>query len=564
MKTTSVTTLTQLNEALQDTTVQRIRLLNDIVGNLSLTRKVDLALNGFKVTGNVGINHSEAGTVTIEAGTIEGDLTVNTPNATVINKANVTGTVLIKDVAESTFDNSGYLAELRLEDTNGARIINRQAELVKVITIDTSASVNLEGEFDEVNVLKQAFLTFSPQSKIETISAADDVMVQVVKPEDVVINHVPVKFNPIVLSQNELAIQKDIRQLLREIELLLNEDLSKDDVVENIFEKFQSVNMLLMSLNSDEVEGTDESFEYKRLALAYWTMNNEFQKQLPTPQPLEDAMKTFVPTIQNAENETGAYIALPTASEGIYFYISSDDIQDSKYMIPARPDKNGEVRHVVITYTFQTNYKHLSKTIILHIPHGDEAITYEYAKEGQHFPQYDYITSSKFEFGMLNSYHIMFEEGSTVQELLDSPLFNSSEPKMKLTPFQYVGEDVLITEAYQAVFNSKFNSRMLIVEKTDAISEETVGYIPVEDGGVMIDLKNNRLFVKGDLLTSEVSKAIEEAYPTMYPNEVYGNLNFANLLAADEILKTDMQLAVIGDDNSLGMYLLRSKQDGER
>lgn len=54
MKTTSVTTLTQLNDALQDTTVQRIRLLNDITGDLTLTRKVDLALNGFKVTGNVG------------------------------------------------------------------------------------------------------------------------------------------------------------------------------------------------------------------------------------------------------------------------------------------------------------------------------------------------------------------------------------------------------------------------------------------------------------------------------------------------------------------------------
>lgn len=554
----------ELSSALSDKSIATIQITKDFTGNLTIDRKVDFDLNGQTWNGNLTIQHTETGMIRIGQGTVAGDLSVDTPNATVINKADVTGTVLIKDVAESTFDNSGYLAELRLEDTNGARIINRQAELVKVITIDTSASVNLEGEFDEVNVLKQAFLTFSPQSKIETISAADDVMVQVVKPEDVVINHVPVNFSPIVLSQNELAIQKDIRQLLREIELLLNEDLSKDDVVENIFEKFRSVNMLLMSLNSDEVEGTDESFEYQRLALAYWTMNNEFQKQLPTPQPLEDAMKTFVPTIQNAENETGAYIALPTASEGIYFYISSNDIQDSKYMIPARPDTNGEVRHVVITYTFQTNYKHLSKTIILHIPHGDEAITYEYAKEGQHFPQYDYITSSKFEFGTLNSYHIMFEEGSTVQELLDSPLFNSSEPKKKLTPFQYVREDVLITEAYQAVFNSKFNSRMLVVEKTDAISEETVGYIPVEDGGVMIDLENNILFVKGDLLTSKVSKAIEETYPAMYPNEEYGNLNFANPLAADEILKTDMQLAVIGDDNSLGMYLLRSKQDGER
>jgi hypothetical protein len=136
----------ELLEAINDESVNTIILGSDIKvsSDITLTRIADLNLNSKTLTANLSIGTSEApiegfGRLVISEGTIDGDLTVNAPEAEIDNKAAITGRTIIEDVSSNSFYNSGILSDVSIEDKTGCSFNNRPGSKVSSITIEADA-----------------------------------------------------------------------------------------------------------------------------------------------------------------------------------------------------------------------------------------------------------------------------------------------------------------------------------------------------------------------------------------------------------------------------------------
>lgn len=144
-----------------------IKLTDNITGDITLTKLVNLDLNGKTLTGNVSITSETVGTLNIKAGTITGDLTVDAKNATVNNEATVSGTIKITDVSSNTwnelvsgnkleFNAEGKTLKIADEVTVGALTINKnatvisskavQAVVAKDVKVTVKANKDAKGE----------------------------------------------------------------------------------------------------------------------------------------------------------------------------------------------------------------------------------------------------------------------------------------------------------------------------------------------------------------------------------------------------------------------------------
>ncbi|MED0665957.1 hypothetical protein P4T04_06450 [Bacillus badius] len=121
-------------------------------------------MNEKTLTGNLTYNAPNAdGTITLDEGRLAGDLTVNTPKASFVNNATVTGTTTITDVASHTFTNNGSLQAVVINDANGTRFVNGAEATVGTLTIggavDAEGAVLLEGKFNQVTVERSTTIT---------------------------------------------------------------------------------------------------------------------------------------------------------------------------------------------------------------------------------------------------------------------------------------------------------------------------------------------------------------------------------------------------------------------
>lgn len=94
------------------------------------------------VSGNVIIEYTRSVDLNLPSGlTIDGNLTVIAPDATVNNYATVTGQILVKDVASTTWNEYAEGNTLIIEDENGL-VLNIVGD-VAGITVSTSAGANI-------------------------------------------------------------------------------------------------------------------------------------------------------------------------------------------------------------------------------------------------------------------------------------------------------------------------------------------------------------------------------------------------------------------------------------
>jgi hypothetical protein len=105
---------------------------------------VDLDLGGKTLTGNVTYNTTEAGTLNLENGTINGDLTVTAPNATVNNHADVTGTVTIQNVSSSTWNQYGDAGTINFNDADAGTNFNIKSGTIGTVNVNSPANVTVE------------------------------------------------------------------------------------------------------------------------------------------------------------------------------------------------------------------------------------------------------------------------------------------------------------------------------------------------------------------------------------------------------------------------------------
>ncbi|MGG3890016.1 Ig-like domain-containing protein [Metabacillus fastidiosus] len=103
-----------------------IKFNSDIISDISTSRLVELDLDGHTLIGNVTYNTSESGNLNLSNGTIQGDLIVRAPQATVNNYASVTGGILINDVSSSTWNEYADGNSLILNDPDAYTHLNIQ------------------------------------------------------------------------------------------------------------------------------------------------------------------------------------------------------------------------------------------------------------------------------------------------------------------------------------------------------------------------------------------------------------------------------------------------------
>lgn len=540
---------------MDDASIEVIQLTDDVTGDAVVNRKVSLDLNGHTLTGNLTMQHEEPGTIQIGTGTINGEVSINTPNATIVNKADVTGTVLIKDVAESTFDNSGRLSELRLEDANGARIINRQPELIQQFFIDSPAQVELEGVFGTVEVLQSTFLTFTENTKLTELKAEASVALEVIKPESVVIETAPQQMQVSKLTLSDAEVLKQIRANIANLKIVLEKDLSDQAVVDHGISLIRSSSDLWSGLYKKDPRGVIT----QRIASEMAEVENRFYDSLPTSEKLTELANAYKPVIVGATEQTGAHIVFPEVPEGIFFYLSSDFSVTERYVLPERPEGEDEVRHVFMAYSFSDGLKHLTTEMMLHIPSGNQEITYDVKGEDEFYTLYDYVSSKDYDLDPERPFTIRVTEGKTASELLSSTLLAERQKDYEITAFRYVNENTTISPDHSFIFHKTYNAQIVsLVENLD-LSEEQPNFIPVGNGGLVFDEANQTISYKGELSSVEVTHALTEYYTTNNPVEERVEFRVVNVLADDEVLKSNDALFMASERGHEGTISIQLK-----
>lgn len=116
----------------------------------NLTRVADIfEQEALTIDGDLVIETTQTGTIEIgtNAGagiTITGDLTVNAPNATVINRATVNGTATITDVSNNTFENEGNIAKLVVDDAKTS--VKNSGTIGEVVINSTVNDITFEND----------------------------------------------------------------------------------------------------------------------------------------------------------------------------------------------------------------------------------------------------------------------------------------------------------------------------------------------------------------------------------------------------------------------------------
>lgn len=116
-----------------------VTLKGNITKNIVINKLINLDLNGKKITGNVTINTPAKGTINLKNGSIDGNLTVEAPQATVNNELTVTGDININNVAYGTWNEKANGNKLVVNDPDGIKLTVATGKTVATITVAPEA-----------------------------------------------------------------------------------------------------------------------------------------------------------------------------------------------------------------------------------------------------------------------------------------------------------------------------------------------------------------------------------------------------------------------------------------
>jgi len=147
-----------------------ITLTGNVIANGIIEKLVNLDLKGYTLIGNVSISSDSVTPekITISAGTIDGNLTVYTPNATVNNSATVTGETNITAVSESSFISTGKHDKGINMNGKGKLELSGDASTAPV-TVNTTDRVILAGTINNVTLQQTGNLTVQAENTVITI-----------------------------------------------------------------------------------------------------------------------------------------------------------------------------------------------------------------------------------------------------------------------------------------------------------------------------------------------------------------------------------------------------------
>jgi uncharacterized repeat protein (TIGR02543 family) len=142
--------------------VQTITLDTDIVtdGGVQVTTIVAIDLDGYQLGTGVYITTTAVGQITLTGGgTIVGDLTIDAPNATVVNTVTVTGITQILAVSDSTFRSSGtHGGSIAVLGPARVNLSGNASNAPVTISPSGGTRVILDGDFTNVEMQSPAQL----------------------------------------------------------------------------------------------------------------------------------------------------------------------------------------------------------------------------------------------------------------------------------------------------------------------------------------------------------------------------------------------------------------------
>ena len=152
--TANVSSAAELNTALGNTNITTINLIASFSASPTITRSLAINFGAYTLTGNVNFIHDGTGTSVLTGNNgnrIVGNLTVDTPNASLNNGVTVSATVTVVDVASTSWTESADGNTITITDPNGATITitgnpgsvtaTEDAGGNLTITVNTGASV---------------------------------------------------------------------------------------------------------------------------------------------------------------------------------------------------------------------------------------------------------------------------------------------------------------------------------------------------------------------------------------------------------------------------------------
>ena len=421
----------ELKQAIESTNITDITLENNITltEELKVTRKVDFDLNGKTITGDIRFETSDNGNLTFENGTLNGKLSVNTPNISFINGTVVTGDTTIENVANATFTNEGTLADVEIVDNNGARFINKQSsEDVGEVTVNTEQPVTLGGDLKTVTIEQSTSVIVESGTIDEVVVTDENLEIEISILEEVQAQVLTrpnsVSFKPITTTDLDNIV--DARVKLEEFEAIIQTDISNSANLEKAHE--------LNRLTIEAIVKLPDGIESRRLFDRYHTSKEILRQAQITPedvQAVEDAINSINLTVKNPTSPT-AEIELPqfsydeTGLDVSWTNYDEEPWTESTYVTPERP-KDGLTRTVILRVDVNHGAANEHKLFAITIPSVDSEIM---INEVESSTRTDYVTSDLFTFSDETSYEIKFKQGATVGNLVESGLFGSDEVRV--------------------------------------------------------------------------------------------------------------------------------------
>lgn len=149
-----VSTLEELETALGNPHITNITLINDITGDISADRLINLDFSDHVLTGDVQFDILNTGHMNLEgtaSPSITGDLTVNASHASVANDVQVGGSVIIKDIAGNTWhenaDGNDLIIDI-LEEGTSSVIIGGNVNTLLVSGSGDGLSIQVAGSVE--------------------------------------------------------------------------------------------------------------------------------------------------------------------------------------------------------------------------------------------------------------------------------------------------------------------------------------------------------------------------------------------------------------------------------
>jgi len=139
----SVSSKTELEVALANVNVQVITLLDNISGDITVNRAVELDLGGYTLDGDISFLSDGGGKTKLKPGKIMGDIDVLTPNMSFDNHAEVDGYINIREISSDSYFEYGLFNDIRVYADNSRIVIMSSTNNLGIL----ASNVNIELEF---------------------------------------------------------------------------------------------------------------------------------------------------------------------------------------------------------------------------------------------------------------------------------------------------------------------------------------------------------------------------------------------------------------------------------